>query len=66
VKKLLIKGNPFENCEDWKNALKGVPDGLAGECQSAASGRMLAVGDRRLYIVKLKAGDDDRPPIAII
>jgi hypothetical protein len=65
VKKLLVKGNPFDNCEDWIKALKGIPEGLEGQCQSASSGRMLADGDRGLYIVT-KGDDDSGLPIAII
>jgi hypothetical protein len=66
VRQLIVKGKPFNKCDEWKDALAGLPSDVKGECDGVTSGRILASGERGLYLVRKEGEDDGGPPIAII
>jgi hypothetical protein len=65
ARRLVIKGRPFDSCDGWRNALRGLPGDVKGECQTVTSGRTLAAGERGLYLVRKLAdkGGGSRIPI---
>jgi hypothetical protein len=60
-----VQGRTLGNCEEWGEAVKGLPDGFGTECRVVAkAGRsLLSPGDALgLFVVKKDAGngnDDD-------
>jgi hypothetical protein len=64
VRMLVIRGRPFDKCEEWKEAIEGLPRGVEGECCSVAGARILASGERGIYLVRKEDGGG--VPIVII
>jgi hypothetical protein len=48
--KLIVSGEPFGKCDEWKNALYGIPSGVRGFCEGLSTARRVQAGPVGLYL----------------
>jgi hypothetical protein len=58
IYRLLVRGNPFDKCNDWRLALVGIPAGTEAVCQAVSAGaaRAARANDVGLYLRAKEAG----------